>query len=172
MSLAVFAIVVVCAAVADSAYFWISCGLGCCLLALALVDWSDHILPDWGTLGLLMSGLCYGALLSPFPILHHVLGALVGGSVLYCVQFSYYWFRRRDGLGWGDIKLLAAAGSWLGTAAIPTLLLEASVAALAVVYLGASIQRRSPDPAQRIAFGPYLCLAFWVTWLFGPLEFL
>jgi leader peptidase (prepilin peptidase)/N-methyltransferase len=139
---------------------------------MAVIDWFEFILPDWGTFGLLVAGLAYGLFLSPYSITHHLFGMLFGGLFSFCIQFLYSKFRKREGLGWGDVKLLAAAGAWLGGAGILSLLIEASITALAVSYLMAAVRGRRVEMKQKLAYGPYLCGAFWITWLFGPLEFL
>ena len=66
----------------------------------------------------------------------------------------------------GDVKLLAAAGAWVGWQGLPWLLLIAAAAALAVVLIAAVVRRRL-TPAAPIPFGPFLCLALWLVWLYG-----
>jgi leader peptidase (prepilin peptidase)/N-methyltransferase len=71
-------------------------------------------------------------------------------------------------LGLGDAKLLAAAGAWLGWPALPGLVAAAAAGALAVALARAALGERLAA-ATRIAFGPYLALALWLFWLYGPL---
>lgn len=141
------------------------------LLALSLawasfVDFDRLVLPDIITLGLVAAGLAmrladgFGSLL-PF-----VAGGLLGYALLALAAFTYRRIKGRDGLGKGDAKLLAAAGAWLGWAAIPMVLLVASAVALACVVV-ASLVRRRFDATQRLAFGPFLAAAFWLVWVFG-----
>ncbi|MDZ4761779.1 MAG: A24 family peptidase [Alphaproteobacteria bacterium] len=141
------------------------------LLAFALawasvVDFDRFILPDALTLGLVVAGLALASTLGSLTLLHHVIGAVAGYAVLALVAFAYRRWRGREGLGRGDAKLLAAAGAWLGWAALPQILLMASVGAMGWVLAGVLARRRfnGSDP---IAFGPFIALGFWLAWTFG-----
>jgi leader peptidase (prepilin peptidase)/N-methyltransferase len=72
------------------------------------------------------------------------------------------------GIGLGDAKLLAAAGAWLSWQALPGVVLIATI--LAVVFaVATSLWRRTPlAAAARVPFGPYLSVAIWLVWLYGP----
>jgi leader peptidase (prepilin peptidase)/N-methyltransferase len=86
------------------------------------------------------------------------------------LSLAYRRLRHREGLGQGDAKLFAAAGAWLGTAALPQVILLATAAALAMATgLALAGTRLRADTA--LPFGPFLALAIWLIWLFGPLEF-
>jgi leader peptidase (prepilin peptidase)/N-methyltransferase len=144
----------------------LSFGLGWVLLALAWIDARWLILPDGLTLPLIPAGLL-AAWLMDAPIVDHALGAAIGFAALAAVAAVYRRLRGRVGLGLGDAKLMAAAGSWLGWEALPELLLIAAVGGLALGVWRA--RRAGEDLAQaKVPFGPPLALAFWVVWLFGP----
>ena len=90
--------------------------------------------------------------------------------ILRATAWAYRRLRGIEGLGGGDAKLLAAAGAWVGAAALPSVLLGAACAALIAVaglaIAGTRLSRRSALP-----FGPFLALATWAVWLLGPLPF-
>jgi len=139
---------------------WIGAFLGWTLMTLALIDWRHMWLPDALTLPLTAAGLGVTAWLTPERALDHLAAAAGGWLVLTGLGWLYRRLRQRDGLGGGDAKLLAAAGAWLGSAALPAVVLLASLAAL----LWALLTRRT-DPAAALPFGSFLAGAAWLGWL-------
>ena len=144
--------------------------LGWVLLALALIDHRHLILPDGLTLPLIPAGLLVAYLISPELIDAHVIGAVIGLLAFLGIAWLYRHFRGRDGLGMGDAKLLAGAGAWLGWPALPGVVLVASVSALLVTLLRSLAGDRGAV-AGELPFGSHLALAFWASWLLGPLTF-
>jgi leader peptidase (prepilin peptidase) / N-methyltransferase len=141
---------------------------GCCLgwtaTLLAALDARHRLLPHAVTGPLLVAGLAMAwAGMSVTP-LEAIVGALLGFSVLSAVAFFYRRLRGHDGIGGGDIRLLAAAGSWLGAAQLPLVLVIGGSAALAAA--GLSALRGAPvGAATAMPFGAYLAPALWVVWL-------
>lgn len=130
----------------------------------AMVDIDRFILPDVLTLGLVLAGLSF-ALAQGLPeALPFLVGAAAGYASLAGIAAIYSRVRGRSGLGLGDAKMLAAAGAWLGWAALPLVLLLASLSCIAVVALQALSQRRA-IASGAVPFGPYLASAIWVMWL-------
>lgn len=130
--------------------------LGACLtlLALALIDARTQLLPDALTLPLLWAGLLFQLCFQPWQLSMAVIGAMAG----YLSLWSLYWVFRlltgKEGLGYGDFKLFAALGAWLGWQALPLLLL---LAAAAGIVIGGLWQWRHPaQRGQLMPFGPYL----------------
>ncbi len=149
--------------------FWVSCGLGWTLLALAAIDHREFILPDALTLPLIPAGLAVAWLIDPATLPHHLLGAALGFGVFAVVAWLYARLRGRDGLGLGDAKLLAAAGAWVSWIGLPGVVLLAGASALAVVLAAAVVRGGAlPAPERQLPFGPYLALATWFVWLHGP----
>ena len=147
---------------------WVSLGLGWTLLALAAIDLRHYLLPDVLTLPLIPAGLAVAWAVDPALLPHHLLGALLGFAAFAVIGQVYRRLRGRHGLGLGDAKLLAAAGAWLGWAALPSVVVIA--AALALAFALAQAQGGAKLALTgRLAFGPHLALAFWLVWLFGPL---
>ena len=99
----------------------------------------------------------------------HALATLIGFSVFAGLAYAYRALRGREGLGLGDAKLFAAAGAWVGWEALPSVLLIGTVACLVGAFIGRAFGG-TLSWSQRLAFGPYLALGFWVVWLHGPLA--
>jgi leader peptidase (prepilin peptidase)/N-methyltransferase len=142
--------------------------LGWWLLALALVDLRLLVLPDVMTLPLaaLGLGLAAGAELLGWPMRTPTLGdasagAATGGAGLWLVGRAYAAWRKREGLGFGDAKLAAAAGAWLGWQPLPTLLLLAALGTLA----GAATARVPMRADTALPLGPGLAGAFFALYL-------
>lgn len=127
------------------------------LLALALIDLDRLLLPDQITLPLLWLGL--GAAIAfegaPTPM-EAVLGAAVGYGVLWLFYWGHKLLTRREGMGYGDFKLLAALGAWLGWQAILPIILVSSTAG--ILYAGVGLLRGRATRTTPIPFGPFLCL--------------
>jgi leader peptidase (prepilin peptidase)/N-methyltransferase len=147
---------------------WASLALGWTLLALAVIDLRHHILPDVLTLPLIPAGLALAYLLEPAKLADHAVGAAAGFIGFALIAWAYRRLRHREGLGQGDAKLLAAGGAWLGWQALPSVVALGAGAAL-VVALAGGLGRGQLSASARIAFGPYLTLAIWAVWLYGPL---
>ena len=141
------------------------------LLALALIDIRTYRLPDWLTLPLIGLGVA-AAWLMDERVWLHALGAVTGYGVLVLLEKAYEAARGRPGLGRGDAKLFAAAGAWCGLAALPLVLLAASVSALIWVVslrLAAGVQVRADT---MIAFGPFLSFGIAFVFIAKRLELL
>jgi len=150
----------------DPLRLWIGCTLGWALLALAWIDAECMLLPDALTLPLILLGLAATWLQCPERVADHALGAVVGYLAFRGIAYLYRVMRRRDGLGQADAKLLAAAGAWVGWAALPLLVLMAALAGLGAALLAALSGRRL-HAGTRLPFGPFLAAALWLTWLYG-----
>ena len=142
--------------------------LGLLLLTLGAMDWCYLVLSDLLVMPLLILGLLVSWLYWPEILFDHVLGVVVGAMFLLAINAFYRFFRHCDGLGMGDVKLLGAAGAWLGWSALPSVLAIASASALLVVA-GARSFGVITNMKQKIAFGSYLCFSIWIVWLYGPI---
>jgi leader peptidase (prepilin peptidase)/N-methyltransferase len=137
------------------------------LLALATIDGEWQLLPDTLTLPLLWLGLL-GAVLGWTPALRPS-DAIIGAAAGYLSLWTLYWGHRlltkREGMGYGDFKLLAAGGAWLGWQALPQVALLAAASGLA--YALTARLRGRLSPGQALPFGPFLAAAIWLTAVFG-----
>jgi leader peptidase (prepilin peptidase) / N-methyltransferase len=135
------------------------------LIALSVIDLRTQLLPDSLTLPLLWLGL----LLSLSGVFTTPAASIAGGAAGYLILWSVYQLFRlatgKEGMGFGDFKLLAALGAWFGWQALPALILMSSIAG-AVVGLSL-ILFRGHDRAVPIPFGPYLAIAGWVVLMAG-----
>lgn len=143
--------------------------LGWALLWLAIYDARHLILPDKITLPLIAAGLISGFALHPAMLADHLVGAAAGYLALWGVGAAYHALRGHAGLGLGDAKLFAAAGAWLTWQGLPTVLVIASVAGMAL----ALVRRVTNGPGYAdtpLPFGPPLALGIWLVWLYGPIT--
>ncbi|MBL8688538.1 MAG: prepilin peptidase [Rhodospirillaceae bacterium] len=138
--------------------------LGAILTALVVVDLRRQLLPDALVWPLLPLGLLQAWLVGDIPAA--VAGAVFGGGLLWLVRAIHRRIRGREGLGLGDVKLMAAGGAWVGAAGIGPVLLVAALATLAAVGI-AYLSRRGPSLASRIPFGPGLAFGLFAVTLFG-----
>jgi leader peptidase (prepilin peptidase)/N-methyltransferase len=134
--------------------------LGWTLLLLALLDAEHFWLPSAVTLPLAAAGLAATAWLRPAALVDHLIGAVAGWAVLALVAAAYRAVRGRVGLGGGDARLFAAAGAWLGWAALPLVLGSAALAGLAVAML---LWGRGLTATTRLPFGVFLAAAIWAV---------
>ncbi|HUK61555.1 MAG TPA: A24 family peptidase [Stellaceae bacterium] len=154
---------------ADGWLLWASCGLGWTLMTLALIDLEHQILPDLLTLPLVAAGLAVAWFAVPQVIIDNLAGAAVGFALFAIIAWAYRRWRGREGLGAGDAKLLAALGAWDGASGLPSIILIASLAALAGALAARSFRLKGALQ-DRVPFGPALALAGWIVWLYGPLS--
>lgn len=139
--------------------------LSAVLVALTGIDLDTQLLPDQLTLPLLWLGLLLniGGLFTRLP------DAVIGAAAGYLVLWSVYWLFKlvtgREGMGYGDFKLLGALGAWFGWQALPMLLLVSAVVGSLIGIAILVVQKKGRQTA--IAFGPYLALAGLITLFFG-----
>lgn len=133
---------------------------GWVLLALLALD-AEHLwLPDALTLPLLAAGL----LLGQGDLAGRLVGAAIGGGGLLLIAWVYRLARHRDGMGLGDVKLMAALGAWLGWQMLPLLLLLAALLGLGLAAVAAVRGR----PVGQVPLGACLAAAAFPLWLAGP----
>ena len=141
------------------------CGFVAVLVALAGIDWDTTLLPDNLTLPLLWAGLAAAAIGWTIPLSQAVWGAVAG----YLSLWSVYWFFKKatgkEGMGYGDFKLLAALGAWLGVQMTLPIVLGASVLGAVVgIFMKATGALRE---GRFVPFGPFLAGAGIVVLLAG-----
>lgn len=135
------------------------------LLAMSMIDFDHHLLPDSLTLPLLWIGL----LASLVPVFADVRESIVGAALGYGILWSVYWLFKlvtgKEGMGFGDFKLLAAIGALLGWQVLPTVILLSSLVGAVVGLTLIAVTGR--DKNIPIPFGPYLAAAGWIAMLWG-----
>jgi leader peptidase (prepilin peptidase)/N-methyltransferase len=130
------------------------CGMVAVLIALAGIDWDTTLLPDNLTLPLLWAGLVASQLGWTIPLPQAVWGAVVGYLSLWSVYWLFKLTTGKEGMGFGDFKLLAALGAWLGWQMVLPIVLGASVIG-AVVGIGMKAMS-SLREGRYVPFGPFL----------------
>ncbi|SDH51682.1 prepilin peptidase [Paraburkholderia phenazinium] len=140
-------------------------GLCAALLAMSAIDIDTHLLPDSLTLPLLWAGLIVNFDGMFASLYDAVAGAIAGYLVLWVVHWLFKLVRGVEGMGYGDFKLLAALGAWLGWAALPQIVLIAAVAG-AVVGLAATWRGRMRFE-EPLPFGPFLAAGGALTLFLG-----
>ncbi|EKB26864.1 prepilin peptidase [Aeromonas dhakensis] len=135
------------------------------LVALTFIDLDKMLLPDQLTLPLLWGGLLFNLAGGFVPLADAVIGAMAGYLVLWSLYWAFKLLTGKEGMGYGDFKLLAALGAWLGWQALPiVLLLSSLVGAIIGISL---ILLRNHHQGKPIPFGPYLAIAGWIALLWG-----
>ncbi len=130
------------------------------LMVLFWIDLETYYLPDYFTYSVLWLGLIGSALgYLPLSPRDAILGSSLGYFLPWSVNFIYRLWRKRDGFGGGDFKLLAALGAWLGTTAIVPILALASVVALLGIGLFMLLRKEKLSLERMLPFGPFLILA-------------
>ena len=138
------------------------------LIALTGIDFDTQLLPDSITLPLLWLGLGFNLTGTYVDLFSAVIGAMIGYLTLWSVFWLFKLATGKEGMGFGDFKLLAALGAWLGWQMLPAIILLSSIVGAAVgISLIAATRHGRNTP---IPFGPYLAAAgvialFWGTQL-------
>jgi leader peptidase (prepilin peptidase)/N-methyltransferase len=135
------------------------------LVAMTFIDLDKMLLPDSLTLLFLWLGLgisCFEHTISPID---SIIGAMVGYLSLWSVYWAFKLLTGKEGMGYGDFKLLAALGAWVGWQHIPIIILLSSIVGAIVGVSLMFIQKKDSNLA--IPFGPYLAAAGWLTMLYG-----
>ena len=146
------------------------CAFAAVLVALAAIDWDTTLLPDNLTLPLLWAGLVSSLLGWTIPLSDSLWGAVAGYLSLWSVYWLFKLTTGKEGMGFGDFKLLAALGAWLGLKMILPILLAASMIGAAVglvMKFGGSLRE-----GRYVPFGPFLAGAGLAVMLAGQARVL
>ena len=135
------------------------------LVAMTFIDIDTQLLPDDLTYPLLWAGLLVNINGTFVPLQDAVIGAAAGYLVLWSVYWLFKLVTGKEGMGYGDFKLLAALGAWLGWAMLPTIILLSSVVGAIVGISLIVFAKRGRD--KPIPFGPYLAAAGLIALLYG-----
>jgi leader peptidase (prepilin peptidase) / N-methyltransferase len=141
------------------------------LIALTGIDIDHQLLPDSITLPLLWSGLLASVVFAasggalPVSPRDAIIGAVAGYLSLWLVYHAFRLVTGKEGMGYGDFKLFAALGAWLGWKLLPLIILLSAAAGAVLGIL--MIVLRGRDRAAPIPFGPYLAAAGWIAMMYG-----
>ncbi len=135
------------------------------LIALTMIDIDTQLLPDSMTLPLIWLGLIANSVGFYTSLENALWGAVFGYLSLWSVFWLFKLVTGKEGMGYGDFKLLAALGAWMGWQFLPLIILLSSFVGAAIGIAGIIILGR--DKNIPIPFGPYLAIAGWIAFLWG-----
>jgi leader peptidase (prepilin peptidase)/N-methyltransferase len=143
------------------------------LLAITMIDWDHRVIPDQISLSFIAVGLVWSLFNPGLSLISSAAGALAGGGSLWLVGIIYRKLRKAEGMGGGDVKLMAMIGAFLGIGLVlPVVLIASFIGSL----YGISLMRRGGDGRTAVAFGSFLapaaafCMVFGsalLAWYFG-----
>lgn len=135
------------------------------LIVLIFIDADHQLLPDQITLPLLWAGLLSNLVFGWVALDSAVIGAMLGYLALWSVFWLFKLVTGKEGMGYGDFKLLSALGAWGGYAALPGIILISSISGVFYALLAALYRRQ--DLTKPMPFGPFLALAGWLMLIWG-----
>ena len=139
--------------IAAAGYFLFSAAL----LVVIVIDIHHQIIPDVISLPGIILGVLFSLVSDTVTWQSSLIGLLAGGGVLYAVAYFYFLLRKVDGMGGGDIKLLAMIGAWLGWQSLPFVIFASSFSGSIVGLIAMFYQKKGGR--TRIPFGPFLSLS-------------
>jgi leader peptidase (prepilin peptidase)/N-methyltransferase len=138
--------------------------LSCLLIAMTFIDIDHKLLPDSLTYMALWLGIVASLAGLTIPLEQAIIGTMAGYLSLWSVYWGFKLLTGKEGMGYGDFKLLAAFGAWLGWEPLIVLILMASLSGviLSVTLMATKVLKRG----ESIPFGPYLAIGGWITLYF------
>lgn len=153
---------------ASAAVFSAALGFG--MLIITITDSRRMLIPDVVSLpmiplGLIASFACLPAAWTAI-LTNHAIAAAVAAGALYGLRWAYFRLRAVIGLGFGDVKIAAVAGSWLGLEQLPLVLLLASCAALVATLIASRLNKeRRLSASTAVPFGSFIAPAIFIGWI-------
>jgi leader peptidase (prepilin peptidase) / N-methyltransferase len=135
------------------------------LICIGFIDLEHQIIPDVISIPGIIIGLLFSLIINHIPWVDSVIGILAGGGILYLVAFIYELITKKEGMGGGDIKLLAMIGAFLGWKAIPFVILISSLTGSVIGSAALMISKKGIR--AKIPFGPFLALGAILYVFFG-----
>lgn len=135
------------------------------LIVLTFIDFDHQLLPDNITLPFLWAGLALSLFNVFIDVQTSLIGAMAGYLSLWLVYHLFRLLTQKEGMGYGDFKLLALLGAWLGWEMLPAIILLSSVVGAILGTLWLSLSNR--DGSTPLPFGPYLATAGWLALMWG-----
>ena len=148
------------AALGGAVFIW-------CTIALAFIDQASGYLPDDITLPLLWAGLLFNIARTFVPLPDAVIGAAAGYLSLWLIYWGYRLLTGKEGMGYGDFKMNAAVGAFLGWKMLPLVILVSSLAGLVFGVAQMLSARGGWDSKFKFHFGPYIAIAGIITMFWG-----
>ncbi|WP_195818698.1 prepilin peptidase [Roseobacter sp. MH60115] len=145
---------------------WLIWGIGALLVWASCVDVQRFEIPDWATVGLTGAALYWIATDPGILWLEHAIGAIFWAGSFEIIRRVFIWRSGFDGLGFGDVKLMAPLALLCGPVGSAQMVFLAATAAVAVM-LSVAVLRRQAVANIALPFGPFLCFATWIVWISG-----
>jgi len=136
------------------------------LIIITFIDLDYQIIPDILSIPGILAGICASFFIPMAYWIDSIFGILIGGGFLFIIAVTYKWVTNREGMGGGDIKLLAMVGAWLGWKAIPFILFSSSL--IGALIGGISLLSARKNLRYKIPFGPFISIASIIYIFFGP----
>ena len=133
------------------------------LIALTFIDFDTQLLPDRYTLPLAALGLGVNSYALYTSASSAIWGYIIGFLCLWVVYYLFKLVTGKEGMGYGDFKLLAALGAWMGPLMLPLIVLLSSLVGAIIGIILLKIRKEN----QPFAFGPYIAIAGWIAFLWG-----
>lgn len=133
------------------------------LITLTFIDFDTQLLPDRFTLPLAALGLGINSFVIYTSAASAIWGYLIGFLCLWIVYYIFKLITGKEGMGYGDFKLLAALGAWMGPMMLPLIILLSSITGAVIGIILIKIRGEN----QPFAFGPYIAIAGWIAFLWG-----
>lgn len=135
------------------------------LLTLSMIDIDHQLLPDDLVLPLMWAGLLFNLITGFVALSDAVIGAIAGYMSLWTVYWAFKLLTKKEGMGYGDFKLLAALGAWLGWQSLLGIIMISAVLGSVIGIISLKLQDK--ENSTPIPFGPYLAGAGWIYLLWG-----
>lgn len=148
--------------------FFIQVFFAAVLIAISFIDYDFQIIPDILSIGGMVAGLIISFVRPGFRVLDAIYGVLIGGGVLFVIAYGYQLITKREGMGGGDIKLLAMIGAFSGFKGVIFSLIGGSVVGTLVGIPLMLMKGREEGTRYAIPFGPFLSLCAVLYLFWGP----
>lgn len=135
------------------------------LIAIIVIDLEHQLILDNLSLPLLWLGLIINTQSVFTSPIEAIWGAAIGYTLLWLVFHTFKLLTRKEGMGYGDFKMLAALGAWFGVIALPQIILIAAISSILITVIGILFKQRNKDTP--LAFGPFLAISGWATLFLG-----
>ena len=149
------------------AYFIHGCILLYALMICSFIDLRLMIIPDVISIPMIIIAPIWTFFLPGFTLQDCLIGILLGGGVLMAISWTYYMIKKQVGLGFGDVKLLAGIGGWLGYQCVfPTIMFASLMGS--VIGIGFILISKNKGMQTALPFGPFLAIGAIIYWVCGP----
>ena len=138
----------------------------CSLIAIFFIDLKHHIIPDVISLPGIVIGILMFVVVQGLSPKESLIGAVVGAGIFELIRLGYFFVTKREGMGFGDVKLMGMIGAFLGWLYIPIVIFFSALIGTIYAFLLMFLNKAKRD--TRIPYGPFLAIAALIALFFGP----